>query len=70
MGLMTVNKVRATILEDGTVTVPGEDESGEPVKVGKIGREGQKWVAQRDGERKREAFPRRQDALRHLVDRG
>ncbi len=69
MGLMTVNKVRATIHEDGVVTVPNEDESGEPLKVGTIGCDGLKWTAQRDGERKKEAFPQRQDALRHLVDR-
>jgi hypothetical protein len=52
------------------VTVPGGDEKdAEPVVVGKLSRDGQKWVAQRDGARKKEAFPRRREALEHLVKR-
>jgi hypothetical protein len=69
MGQMKFDGVRTTILDDGTVTVPSEDESGEPLKVGKLTRDGGKWVAVREGERRKEAFPRRQDALRHLVVR-
>jgi hypothetical protein len=68
MGQMRVDGMRTTIREDGTVTVPGsEEQDAEPVVVGKLSRDGGKWVAQRDGERKKESFPRRREALAHLV---
>ena len=61
--------MRTTILDDGTVTVPSEDESGEPLKVGKITRDGGKWVAVKP-DRKKQAHARRKDALAWLVVRG
>jgi hypothetical protein len=69
MGQMRFDGIRTTILDDGTVTVPSEDESGEPLKVGKISRDGQKWVAVMP-DRKKQSFPRRKDGLAWLVVRG
>ena len=69
VGQMTFDGVRAMLAEDGTVTVPNEDESDEPITVGQLKRDGSKWVAVRDGDRKGQAFPRRKDALAYLVTR-
>jgi hypothetical protein len=47
MGQMRVQGKRTTITADGMVTVPGEGEHAEPVVLGKLSRDGGKWLAQK-----------------------
>jgi hypothetical protein len=70
MALRTIGDTKLVIAKDGTVTMPGIGEDADPIKVGKVGRDGAKWTASRDNDRKKQSFPRRQDALRWLVERG